>query len=148
MATKLNFAGVEDQKSFRPAPAGVYTLELTDYKEDTVKNGDNKGATLLKFTYEIRSEDEALDGKKVWDNATVTKKAMFRIKAMIKAFGVEVDDSENADDVEVEWDDFLGESLVARLSLVPATKDPNTGREYAAKNSIAKFIIDGEEDDE
>lgn len=143
---KLNFAGVPDQKSFDPAPAGEYELELTDYKEDEVRSGDNAGATMYKLTWEIKDDaNDKVDGKKVFDNQTYTEKAMFRVKAMLKAFGYEVPDDDGADDVDFEYDDLLGQKLRARLSVQPESKDKVSGRMYAAKNQIAKYIIPGDE---
>lgn len=144
---KLNFAGVPDQLDFKPAPAGVYTLELTDFKERAVQNGPNKGASMFSLTFEIRDEnDDKLDGRKVWDNQVFTEKSMFRIKGMLKALGYDIPDGDDAEDVDFEYDDLLGQTLRVRLGVQNATKDPESGKEYPAKNTIAKFLMPDEED--
>jgi hypothetical protein len=148
---KLNFAGVPDQKSFAPAPPGIYTLRVMECKIDSVKNGENAGATMLKWTHEIVDEepDSKVDGKKVFDNTVLTKKAYFRMKGLLKALGfTNLDDSEDADDLEFDPTTVIGDTFVAHLGVDPESKDPGTGRTYPAKNKITKFIVSGEEDDE
>lgn len=138
---KLNFAGVPDQIETSPVPAGEYVLELVDYKEGSVQSGNNKGATMYKLTFEVRDDDEKLNGRKVWDNQVFTEKSLFRVKGMLKAFGYDIPDGDDADDVDFEYDDLLGEKLTARLSVQGASKDPVSGKEYPAKNQIAKFVV-------
>jgi hypothetical protein len=146
---KLNFAGVEDQKDFTPLPAGVYTVELVNATEATIKNGANAGATRYALTWEVRDDsDPKIDGRKVWDNQMFTEKAMFRVKGMLKAYGFEVPDTDDAEDVEFEYDDLLGVPIKVRLKVTNASKDPETGREYPAKNEIQKYIVPGADDDE
>lgn len=148
MAIKVNFAGVQDQKKFDPAPPGVYVLKVTDYKETTVKSGDNAGADMITWTHEIVSDDKDLNNRKVWDVMVFTDKALFRLKGFLKALGYEVDDSEDAQDVDFDPDTVLGEEFRARLSVEPKSKDPVTGKEYPAKNKIARFLMPDEDDDE
>lgn len=147
---KLNFAGVPDQKDFAPAPPGVYTLRVVDYKITTAKSGENAGATMIQWTHEIVDEGEnsKVDGKRVWDNTMLTQKAYFRMKAFLKALGFDLDDSDNADDLEFDPSSVVGDTFVARLKVEPENKDPKTGKTYSAKNSISKFIVPGDEDDE
>lgn len=144
----VSFAGVEDQKDFTPAPAGVYVLKFTDYKEKEVQSGDNKGAEMYALTFEIVSEDEDVNGKKVFDNQVYVKKAMFRVKAFLKAQGYEIDDSDGAEELNFEYSELLGNQLYARVTVQPESKDKVTGRVYPAKNQIAKFLIQGDHDEE
>jgi hypothetical protein len=140
----LNFAGVQDQVSFEPIPAGKYVLQLVDYKEGTVQSESSKnyGATKFDFTFEVVGPDsvpEKLLNKKIFDNVTLVQNSLWRLKAMLKAFGVEVPED---DDIELEFDDFIGEQLEAKVKITPARKDPNDpSKEYAARNAIASFVI-------
>jgi Protein of unknown function (DUF669) len=147
MSLKVNFAGVPDQTKFEPVPAGIYTLLLDNVVDSEVSQGDNAGEPMFKLTWEIQSEDEDLQGKKVFDNLVLVQNSLWRLKAMMKAFGFEIDDSEGADDIEFEFEELLGKELQARLSVSAKQKDRKTGNEYPAKNKIAKFIIPGEDED-
>lgn len=140
----LNFAGVQDQVEYKPIPAGVYTLQLVDYKEGSVQSTESKnyGATKFDFQFEVVGPDsvpENLLGKKVFDNVTLVQNSLWRLKAMLKAFGVEVPED---GDIDLEFDDFIGETLDAKIKVTPARKDPkDPTKEYQARNAIAQFVI-------
>jgi hypothetical protein len=139
MPLTVNFAGVPDQKSFDPVPAGEYELELQDYKESTVKSESsaNYGATKFDFTYEIvNNDEEKYNGRKIFDNVTITENSLWRLKAMLKAFGAEVPED---GEIEVDFDDLLGESLIAKVGVQNARKVGD--QEYPARNRINQFII-------
>jgi hypothetical protein len=144
---KVNFAGVPDQKSFEPVPAGRYMLELSDYIEDEVSQGENEGQPLYKLTWEVLSDDEDLNGRKIWDNLTIMDTTLWRLKAMLKGFGFVIDDSEDAEELAFEFDELLGKTLEAQVSISPKRKNKRTGEEYQPRNKISKFIIPGEDDD-
>jgi hypothetical protein len=138
---EFDFAGVSDQVTYQPIPAGKYELTLTDYREGAVKNesSENYGATKYDFTFEVTGPgtvDEKYMGKKVFDNVTITPKSMWRLKALLKAFGVDVPD-EGA--FRIEFDDLLGEVIEANVKVNPARKVGDA--EYDAKNAIKSFII-------
>jgi hypothetical protein len=142
----LNFAGVEDQKEYKPVPAGVYQLQLTDYKEGTVKSesSPNFGKTKFDFTFEIvmnaegTTEEKHL-GKKIFDNVTITENSLWRLKAVLKAFGLPIPEE---GEFNVDFDELLGEELEATVKVIPARRDPNdASREFAARNAISKFTI-------
>lgn len=148
---RINFAGVEDQKEFQPAPAGDYILELVDAQDGTVQSGDNKGADKTTLQWEIvdaEGELEQYNGRRIYDNVSYTEKALPRLKTMLKAFGAEVDDSDNAEDVDFEWDDLLGKKLLAKIRSVPKQRDKNDpAKEYPAKNAIVRFLVPGESEE-
>lgn len=136
----FNFAGVPDQKTFTPLPAGNYTLELNDYREGVVKGeqSKNKGATMYSFTFEvIENENEEYNGRKVFDNLTITEDSLWRLKALLKAFGCDVPEE---GDIDVEFDDFIGEKLKARVGVQGARKVGDT--EYEARNTIKRFEVE------
>lgn len=147
----INFAGVEDQKEFVPAPAGDYVLELVDAVDGTIQSGENKGNDKSTLQFEIADADGELDqynGRRIYENVTYGEKALPRLKSMLKAFGVEVDDSDNATDIDFEWDELLGKKLMARISSVPKQRDKNDpSKEYPAKNRIVRYIVPGAEEE-
>ena len=147
MSLKVNFAGVPDQKKFEPVPAGVYTLLLDNFTEGEVGQGENEGQPMFKLTWEVQSEETDLQGRKVFDNLVIVKNSLWRLKAMLKAFGYDIDDSEDAEDIDFEFDELLGRELQARLSVSAQSKNKKTGDVYPPKNKIAKFIIPGEDDE-
>ncbi|HST77280.1 MAG TPA: DUF669 domain-containing protein [Verrucomicrobiae bacterium] len=143
MPLTVNFAGVPDQKSFDPVPAGEYELELQDYKEGTVKSetSANFGATKFDFTYEIvNCDEEKYNGRKIFDNVTITENSLWRLKAMLKAFGADVPEE---GEIEVDFDDLLGESLSAKVGVQPARKVGT--QEYTARNTIRQFMVPDED---
>jgi hypothetical protein len=145
---RFNFAGVEDQKDFSPVPAGDYTLELTGWKLGKVKNGDNKGASMYTWEWSVAEDDdnpEETHNRKIFDQMPIMKTTMWRLKAMLSAFGFEVPDDDAAEDVEFEEDELLGRTLRARLSIQPESKSDDGTRTYPAKNRINKFLIPGDD---
>lgn len=148
---KINFAGVEDQKEFQPAPAGDYILELVDAQDGTIQSGENKGNDKSTLQFEItdcEGELEQFNGRRIYENVTYGEKALPRLKSMLKAFGAEVDDSDDAGDLEFEWDDLLGKKLMAKIRSVPKTRDKNDpSKEYPAKNAIVRYLIPGDSEE-
>ena len=147
---RITFAGVEDQKEYVPAPAGDYILELVEATPGTIKTGENAGQPRDSLQFEIvdcEGELEQYNGRRIYDNATYGEKALPRVKTMLKAFGVEIDDSDNAEEMDFEWEELIGRKLKARIRSVPATRDKNDpSKEYPPKNQVTRFIVDGAEE--
>lgn len=145
MGFTLNFAGVGDQVKFTPVPAGKYRMSLVDFTEKAASDkAKNPGATLLGFQWEIvgpDSVDEKYIGRKVFDNITIVENSLWKLKAMLKAFGLDVPDD---GDIDFDPNDFLGQELEAKIKVKPARKQGDA--EYDARNEIAFFIIPGEDD--
>lgn len=148
---KIVFAGVEDQKAFKPAPSGDYILELVDATPGTIQSGENKGQPRDSLQFEIVDAEGELaefNGRRIYDNATYGEKALPRIKTMLKAFGVEVDDSENAEEMDFEWEELIGRKLMAKVRSVPAQRDKqDPSKEYPPKNQITRFLVPGAEEE-
>ena len=148
---KINFAGVEDQKEFQPAPSGDYILELVDYEDGTVQSGPNAGSDKTTLQWEIvdcEGDLEKYNGRRIYDNVSYTEKALPRLKTMLKAFGAEIPDGDNADDVDFEWDDLLGQKLMAKVRSVGAQRDKSDpSKEYPPKNTIVRFLVSDAEND-
>jgi len=149
---KINFAGVEDQKEFKPAPSGDYILELVDAEDGIIQSGENKGADKTTLQWEIvdcEGELEQYNGRRIYDNVSYSEKALPRLKTMLKAFGAEVDDSEGAEELEFEWDDLLGQKLRAKIRSVGKQRDKNDpSKEYPPKNTIVRFLVPNQDDEE
>lgn len=146
---EINFAGVPESKEFSAAPAGDYILELVDAVDGTTRTGKNKGNPNTALQFEItdcEGDLEEFNGRRVYYYATYGEAGLPQLKAMLKAFGAEVDDSEGAEELKWDWDDLLGKKLMANLRVRPATKNPETGQEYSAKNEIKRFLVPGSEE--
>jgi hypothetical protein len=74
-----------DVKEFEAFEAGTYNAKLTGYKFKTSKTG--KPMVTLEFTL----EDE-LEGRKMWDNFTLTKEALPYVKSALVALGCNPDE--------------------------------------------------------
>jgi hypothetical protein len=143
---EIDFSGVGDQKVWRPAPTGDYILELVDVEEGgTIASGPNAGQPRDTLQFEIvdcEGELEEFNGRRIYENATYTKEGLPKIKSMLRAFGVVVDDSENAEPLKFEWDELLGMKLMANVRSVGERRDKNDpSKTYQARNSISQYII-------
>jgi hypothetical protein len=146
---KIDFAGVEDQKEFQPAPSGDYILELVDAEDGTVQSGENAGNPKTTLQWEIVDAEgdlEKFNGRRIYDNVSYSEKALPRLKTMLKAFGA---DPEDVDDKEVdfEWDDFIGKKLLAKVRSVGEQPDKNDpSKRYPPKNAIVRFLVQSSEE--
>jgi len=149
---EIKFAGVPDQKAFKPAPSGDYILELVDAEDGTIQSGPNKGDEKTTLQFEIvdaEGELEEFNGRRIYDNVSYSEKALPRLKTMLKAFGAEVDDSEGAEALNFEWDDLVGKKLMAKVRSVPKSRNKDDKSiEYPPKNSIVRFLVPSAEDDD
>lgn len=148
----IKFAGVPDQKAFKPAPSGDYVLELVDAEDGTVQSGENKGADKTTLQWEIvdaEGELEEFNGRRIYDNVSYSEKALPRLKTLLKAIGAEVDDSEDAEELEFEWDALIGRKVLAKVRSVGKQRDRNDpSKEYPPKNTITRFLVPGADEEE
>lgn len=146
---RIGFAGVGEPEEWTPAPTGEYILELLEAEDTVTKGGKNPGSPMSKLKFEIvdcEGDLEKYNGRTVYFNALYDEKSLPVTKAMLRAFGAEVDDSDNAEELEWEWDDLMGRKLRAKLRSVGARKDKNDpSKEYGPKNEISRFLTDSEE---
>jgi hypothetical protein len=149
---EIKFAGVPDQKAFKPAPSGDYILELVDAEDGTIQSGPNKGDEKTTLQFEItdaEGELEEFNGRRIYDNVSYSEKALPRLKTMLKAFGADVPDDDSAEPLKWEWDDLIGKKLLAKVRAVGKQRDKNDpAKEYPPKNSIVRFLVSGVEDDD
>ena len=134
---RIDFTGVEGQKSFDPLPAGRYTVEVTDYKLGKAsENAKNPGATTISWTLEvIENDDESLIGRKVWENMTIVGASLWRLKAFMVACGFEVEDGE----FDFNPEEIVGSTLDVKLAIQKGRKNPATGEEYDPRNTVKAF---------
>lgn len=145
---EIDFSGVGEPKEWKPAPSGDYILELVDAQEGlTIGSGPNVGKTRDSLQFEIvdcEGDLEEYNGRRIYHNATYTKEGLPKVKQMLRAFGVQVDDSEGAEPLKFAWDELLGQRLMANIRSVGKQRDrDDPTKEYLPKNNIVRFIVPG-----
>lgn len=130
---KLDMTDVE---SYSKASEGIHTAKVVEILEKDTQAGD----PMLQFAFEIVKGDDK--GCKVFDNFTLTDKALWKFKAFLDAVGVKSDGKIKIDldklvgkvcDIEVFWDEYNGQTR-AKIS------------DYYKANSSK--VKDDDEDDE
>lgn len=101
---KLDFSEVE-ASSFA-IPNGGYVLSVTSVEK---KRSESSGNEYLSWEFKIAEGKHK--GKKVWDNTSLQPQALWRLRNLFEAMGVEIEDGE----VEVDLDDLEGETVGAEI---------------------------------
>ena len=91
---KLDFTGVE---SFARCSEGVHTAKLVEIEEAVTQAGDD----MLKATFEVVSGQDK--GCRVFDNFTLSDKALWKLKQFLVAISVKADGK-----VAVDLDKLIG----------------------------------------
>jgi hypothetical protein len=134
---EVDFAGVKDN-DFSPIPAGEYELALARVISSKVKKkGENEGKPMFRLMFKVTENNESYVGRTVWTNYVHAEGSRWVLKSLLQAYGVAVPESGA---VTVDFDDYMGEPLRARVKITPGSKNEETGAEYADKNDIQYFI--------
>lgn len=124
---KVNFQGVEGKRKL--LPEDDYKVEVEE-----VERRDGDKAEYLAFTFVVTEGEHT--GAKLWDNASLSEKALWRLRSLLECLGVEIDDE---DEMDIDLEDLVGRSMTA---VVSHEKDPD----YGKKARITDFY--GDEEDE
>lgn len=111
MARKVNldFTGVE---SYKLCEEGIHTVKLIKIDEGTTQAGDD----MLKATFEVTKGESA--GARVFENFTLTSKALWKLKLFLAAIGMKTDGKVAIDldklinkvcDIEVAHEEYGGQ---------------------------------------
>jgi hypothetical protein len=111
MARKVNldFTGVE---SYKRCEEGIHTVKLVKIDEGTTQAGDD----MLKATFEVTKGESA--GARVFENFTLTSKALWKLKLFLAAIGMKTDGKVAIDldklinktcDIEVAHEEYGGQ---------------------------------------
>lgn len=92
---KINMEDVESRKAL---PEGDYLFEIDEVE---VKTADNSGADYLAFTMKVA--DGPNKGSKVWHNCSLQPQALFNLKSVMEACGMEAEGT-----VEFDPADMIG----------------------------------------
>lgn len=118
----LDFTGVSS--GFEVLPEGIYEGEVKKVELKTNKAGDGQ---YLNFEWEVI--DEEGKAKKVWDIASLKPQALWKLKSVLDAFGMQADGS-----VELEPEDFVGQQAQLKLKI-----DTYQGKEKNVIEEIKGF---------
>lgn len=91
-----------ESSSFDPVPDGVYYLKLVDV--DTTREGP--AGPYWSWEFDIVESDDH-NGRKQWNNTSLSEKAAFKMKETFEAFGVPLD---------TDTDDMLGMVVKGQIS--------------------------------
>lgn len=103
---KLDFSNITGG-DFEPIPAGDYTLEIEEVKEQVSKAGNQ----MLNITFSVIDEGE-YKGRKIFEHYVLTEKALWRLKELFIALGKDVDGVVAFDPQELVGEIFIGNVII------------------------------------
>lgn len=117
-----------DESTFEPLPPGEYRLQISNMTEtETSENSKNPGEPMIKV--ELTVSDGQYENRKLFDNLLPTIPSIKgRVMNFLNALG---EDTEG--ELEVDWDDYVGEEVIARVATKKATA------EYDEGNRVTKY---------
>lgn len=128
----VDFTGVETQVSL---PEQDFLLEVEEVEQ---KTSDNSGADYLSFTFKI--VDGKFAGKKLWHNCSLQPQALFNLRGVLEALGMEIP----AGPMELDPADLIGLQCGGAVQ--------NETYEGKNKSRVVEFFpaedLDGAEDGE
>lgn len=92
----VSFKGVES--GGRSIPDGTYVFEV----EEITLEKSEEGNDYLKWVF--KGIEGKAKGSKLWDNTSLQPQALWRLKGLLEALGVEVPD----DEMDLELDEYVG----------------------------------------
>ena len=105
MTIKLDFSNVTGG-NFEPIPAGDYTVEIEKVENRTAKSGNE----MLSLTFNVMEGE--YEGRKIFDLYVLTEKALWKLKDLLVAVGVDTEGM-----VDLDIDDLVGEVFVANVEI-------------------------------
>lgn len=90
-----------ESSSREPIDAGTYDAVISNITE---KTGASSGKPYLSLELTVADSDEDFGGRKVFDNVSLAENALWKLKQLTDATGIEIDD-------EFDTEDFLGEEV-------------------------------------
>jgi hypothetical protein len=138
---RLNFTDQEkygqESTGRDPLPTGKYHVAITDV--DVRFSGPaskNPGSEYWAIEFTVQSGE--YEGRKAWTNATMLPHALYTIKGILEAIGVETIGNQ----LDVEPDDLINKELVVRVVVKPAGKvkrGDGTEVEVDERNEVKSF---------
>jgi len=125
--------------SGEPIPEGIYKLRCDKV---TYKLSAKNSTPMAEATFTIYGPDSAEEyqGRKVFENFMLAGEGQFKTRQFLSAVG------KDEDFVLEDTDDLIGLEAGAVIQIEKERTDASTGKAYAAKNKISKFIPENEVD--
>lgn len=140
MGFKVNFTDTEtyggSSLGLDPLPTGKYHVAITDVEaRESGPNSKNPGSTYLNIEFTVQSGP--FEGRKVWTNATLLPHALFTIKGILEAVGIETTGNE----LEFEADDLMNKELAVKVNFLKAGQVTYNGetRDLDDRNEVKRF---------
>jgi Protein of unknown function (DUF669) len=136
--TTLDFTGVKSGGG--APPDGRYKAKIIEVSQE---EGKDSGEPYMQLTWEITSDK--CNGREVrFDNYSLQPQALWRVKSLLEAMGVEVPDGEH----EVDWDELVSDETECIVELTGEARD---GKTYARVTGHFPLedgnTVDDDEDD-
>lgn len=125
---EVNFEGV---KSFKNAAEGSHTVEVLEVTQE-ISSSDNP---MLKWTYGVTSGKSK--GAKLWDQTSLQPQALFRLREVLVALGLDVPD----DVMELNLEDMIG----LTCGVVVGLEEYQGKKRAKITDYIGEDDVDGEE---
>lgn len=125
-----------DVKGPQAVPAGRYQLRIN--KVDDPVKAETSDNMIVKTEFEIvNNDDDTLNGRKIFQNFTLTESAFYRLKQCVIACGLETEESlkEKAGRIDIS----LLPSCVCEASV--GTRTHEYQGEMRTDNTIKSFLI-------
>lgn len=119
------------EKSFDPPAEGEYRLRVTEMEEDKSSKGNSMLVTKIEIVSAADGSETSEDGKVMtdWRSLLQKKGCQRRLKALLNAVGVEVDEDGGFDTDQAVGVEFLGrikhDSVTKVVNGEPKTYDNN-----------------------
>ena len=129
---KLDFTNVE---AYKKCEEGTHTAKLVAIDEKTTQAGDD----MLAATFEVTKGDSS--GARVFDNFTLTSKALWKLKLFLTAAGVKAEGK-----IAIELDKLIGK--VVDIEVVHEEYNGQTRARIISYTKVASAATDDDEDDD
>ena len=130
---KVDFSEVESQDF--SLPNGPYILAVTSVEK---KRSEASGNDYLGWEYKVAEGKHK--GKKVWDNTSLQPQALWRLRNLLEAMGMEIEDGE----MDIDLDDLAGELIGVEIE----NEKYNGKNKARIINFLAVSELEGEAEEE
>lgn len=134
-SVSVNFEGVE--AGGRSLPDGQYSLAVEGVPE--LKTSAESGNQYISWVFKV--SEGKYKGRKVWHNTSLQPQALFNLRNLLEAMGIEVDDAS----MDLELDEFEDSEVGA---LVVNEKYEGKDRPRIAEFIPTEDVESGDEEDE
>lgn len=128
----------EGTTTFKPLPAGWYTVEIEDVEEREAKSQKNLGKPMYNYKLKVIEGDH--EGRKLFVTACLWAEAIFTQVDIQKALGIAPAEAENGK-VRFEIadeDDLIGKELKVRVKVKPKYVKPGEEPELDEEGNPVK----------